>query len=47
MKYIKGKIAVLGNPSIGWINRMVELGMIFTHENGQILASFEEVQREI
>ena len=41
MRYSKGEVIVLGDPSIAWINQMVKLGMRFTLKNGKILAYFE------
>ena len=41
MRYNKGEITVLGNPSIAWINQMTKLGMRFTLKDGKILAYFE------
>ena len=41
MRYNKGEITVLGNPSITWIKQMAKLGMRFTLKNGKILAYFE------
>ncbi len=41
MRYRKGSVTVLGNPSIAWINMMYGLGMIFTIKDGNIVAEFE------
>jgi len=41
MRYNKGEITVLGNPSIAWVNQMAKLGMRFTLKDGKILAYFE------
>lgn len=42
MKMIKGKIIVTGNPSIKWIRKMKNMGMVFTHKDGVIYAEFEK-----
>lgn len=45
MRYRHGSITVTGSPSIAWIQKMMNLGMIFTHKNGQVIAEFERSDR--
>lgn len=41
MRYGRGEITVTGNPTIGWINKMVKLGMNFTLKDGKVIAYLE------
>lgn len=41
MRYEHGEITVTGNPTIGWINKMVKLGMRFTVKDGKVIAYLE------
>lgn len=40
MRYSKGKYIVTGNPSIAWIEKMTKYGLVFTCDNGRVIAEF-------
>ena len=45
MLYKHGSIIVSGNPTIAWVIKMFDMGMVFTHKNGQVIAEFERVEK--